>query len=129
MVVNLGTNDENYLSSLAGEAQKRAKADYLSAYADFVRRIDNAYVGVKIVAVWGMMCGENAQANDGEWLEMLARLRAEGIRITPLRLSGTEQNPEDIRLGHPGPLTHRKAARQLAEYVSALTGWEIERRV
>lgn len=129
VVINLGTNDEHYLSSLWGEEKKKAKSEYLGAYENFVRRIDETYAGVEIVAAWGMACPPDAQANDGEWLAMLARLRSEGIRVTPLRLSGMLQYPQDVRLGHPGPDTHKKAAEELAAHISAVTGWKIERRL
>lgn len=119
VVINLGTNDNGYLVEHPDELE-----GYLQAYASLVRKLAAYYPKASIVAAWGMMAPADTPANGSEWLSLLENLRTEGISIYPLRLSGVADFASDSRLGHPGIRAHRRAARELAAFVSALTGWE-----
>lgn len=119
VVINLGTNDNGYLAEHPDKLD-----DYLQAYASMVRKLAAYYPKASIVAAWGMMAPADTPANGSEWLSVLEKLRAEGICVYPLRLSGVVDFAPDSRLGHPGVRAHRRAARELAAFVSALTGWE-----
>lgn len=122
-VINLGTNDNARLSGLTGNALVTAKAEYLSAYKEFVQKLLDTYSNVKVVCIYGgLMCPDDAPVYDG-FKEMLDSMKADGKEVYSLKLNAFDGYQEDMRLGHPGKQTNKAAAKQLAAYISQITGW------
>lgn len=126
VALNIGTNDSPYIMSLKGNEAETARKNYLAAYKSLVKTIHRLYPEADIVALWGMMCKENEPANDSSWLKIFRELKIEGVKIYPLRLSGLTQYPEHVKMGHPDLFIHKKAALDLAKFISLLKGWEID---
>ncbi len=116
VVIALGTNDVGH-GNPASEFQANGK--------QMVQFIRQQYPDAIIVWTYGVMGGDSYTANVEE---MIVDLRAAGdkkVYFLEMDPPTAEEAPYGQH-GHPGQKTHRRMAQELAEFISHLTGWELE---
>ncbi len=141
VIINLGTNDNGAFHQPAwkdpesgieyklnvdekGNAGKEESLQIVTAAKDFLRVIRKNNPGAKIIWVWGMI---KLDIVPSLIAQAVADYKAESgdNQVYTLELEAMEdlEKSDDDKgsRGHPGPLTHKKAAQKLYDFIKNVT--------
>ncbi len=128
IVINLGTNDNSYVSRGADADEKAARAqEYVDAYVAFLKQVRENNPDSEILCTLGTMGQEL-------WAEVEKTVETYTAETGDTKVKAMEFDNQDPNDGygadyHPTEVTHAKAAHQLADYISAEYGWTIDETV
>lgn len=116
VVINLGTNDDQYCAALPLEEEKTLfKKDFEEAYLSFISKIAALYPNAKIIIGIGMI--------KNSYLDyVISKVAKEApshpsfIKFDSLRIGGYMANG-----GHPNKAMHLEAAQELTNLIKSLT--------
>ncbi|MFA5006512.1 MAG: SGNH/GDSL hydrolase family protein [Candidatus Izemoplasmatales bacterium] len=128
IVIALGGNDfssSNY-ASLSADQQALFREAVTDALVAFVTTLRAYHPDTYIVLVYGLM--SEAQYVQNVSIDAAARAALEFDRISSLKVAGAGSDGAPLGANwHPNVDTYIKAAGQLADHISALTGREVVR--
>ena len=112
IVVTLGTNDFSYLADLSEEERAKEHAEVKRRFLSFLRRLltQNA----KIVLVYGFFPYPDLGVMTEEVKTELKDPRVSTLSVQSAASLG------NVRAGHPGRVTHKKAAARLIKHIRSL---------
>jgi len=126
VIINLGTNDWSYITTLSGDARAQAIINFEQAYVNFIQTIHTIHENASIVIVYGLMNETNIytptlnivnQAN-----ELLPNLDLYYIQLPSVNAADGIGSSN-----HPSLATHIKAGQSLAEALNEWLDWNIVR--
>jgi lysophospholipase L1-like esterase len=114
VIVNLGTNDDQYILPLKEPLQSQEKEGYKQAMRDFIARIFSAYPQCKIVLCLGMIKVSLTE----DLLKEVASEYKKNVYFLPfdsLKVGGYMANG-----GHPNRAMHIKAGQELYDFLKKI---------
>lgn len=121
VVVNIGTNDNTYVS----KDYKNRGAEFTEAYLDLLKKIHKAQPAAKIVCTVGTMgCSEMYPYIEDAIAEFKKDISSD-VSITSYLSATQDMNKDGLGSDwHPTAVTHQKAAAVLADKICVLLGIE-----
>jgi hypothetical protein len=119
VVMNLGTNDESYVSYMAQNEQERANLmqEFIDQYLAFINYIHGLYPNAKIVILYGLM--KESRIYD-QTVAIYNQAKESIDDIYLLQLFGDQAGCS----AHPSAASHAQIANGLTNKIKEITGWE-----
>lgn len=127
VVINLGTNDWSYISSLSGSARTEAITNFENAFVEFIKKINQIHPDATIVIAYGLMNETNIYTPTLNAVTK-ARLELPSVNIFDIKLASVNAADGIGSSNHPSLKTHIKAAQELADAISEWMDWNIVRQ-
>ena len=124
IIINLGTNDWSYITTLTVAARPQAILDFENAYVDFIGDIHELHPNAIIVVAYGLMNETNVYTPTLNAVSK-ARTAYPDLNLFSIQLASVNATEGIGSSNHPGLLTHIRAASELAEALSIWTEWNI----
>lgn len=115
VVINLGTNDDQYCAALDSEEKKRNFMEaFEEAYLTFLAKLNKLYPKAKIILTIGMI--KNTYVNDViKRVSMEAPTQPSFLMFDSLKIGGYMANG-----GHPNRAMHLEASKELTSFIKPL---------
>lgn len=124
VIINLGTNDWSYITTLPTADRTQAILNFESAYVDFIGRIHEIHPDAIIVVVYGLMNETNIYTPTENAVAQ-AKTAYPDLNLFSLQLPSVNASEGIGSSNHPGLLTHIRAGGVLAENLSVWLDWNI----
>lgn len=116
IVINLGTNDNSYV-----QGAEDKKADFISGYVDFLKKIHENNPDATIICTLGIMGGDLYPAVEDAVEKYTAETGKSNVHAVKLF---TQKSSDGYAADwHPTEATHEKAAKRLTERIIEIMGW------
>jgi hypothetical protein len=126
VVINLGTNDWSYITTLSGAARTQAILDFENAFVDFIEHIHDIHPNATIVIAYGLMNETNIYTPTINAVNQ-AKINLPTVNIFSIQLPSVNATDGIGSSNHPSVVTHIKAAQELAEALEVWMDWNIVR--
>jgi hypothetical protein len=124
VIINLGTNDWSYISSLSAYDKIQALENFEIAFVDFIKKINQLHPDAVIVIAYGLMNETNIYNSTLNAVQD-AQDELPLVGIHSIQLPGVNSIDGIGSSYHPSVATHIKAADVLVEAISEWMNWDI----
>lgn len=124
VIINLGTNDWSYITTLSGAARTEAILNFENAFVEFIEDIHGIHPNAKIVVAYGLMAETNIYQPTLNAVDK-AKIALSDVDIFYIQLPSVNAIDGIGSSNHPSLPTHIKAGQALAEALSEWMGWNI----
>ena len=124
VIINLGTNDWSYITTLSGAARTDAILNFENAFVEFIEDIHTIHPNAKIVVAYGLMAEVNIYQPTLNAVNK-AMVALPDVDIFYIQLPSVNAVDGIGSSNHPSLATHIKAGQALAEALSEWMGWDI----
>lgn len=126
IVINLGTNDASYISSIKDDAKKQSESEaYATEYAEFLKELRAKNPDSEILCTLGIM-GQDMYPYMEKAVEAY-KTETGDQKVNVLEFDVQNSDADDVGADwHPSPITHTKAAKKLVDTINELYGWEVD---
>lgn len=124
VLINLGTNDWSYITTLQTAERAQAIITFEDAYVDFIGRIHELHPQAIIVIVYGLMNETNIYTPTQNAVSK-AQTAYPNLNLFSIQLPSVNAQEGIGSSNHPGLLTHIRAGGVLAESLGVWLDWNI----
>ncbi len=127
VVVNLGTNDASYISSIKNDndLKESEKLAFTDTYEAFIGQIREANPGAEILCTLGIMGQDLCPQVEAAVNNYKTNTGDEHVNFLKFNVQDTDKNGVGIDW-HPAPQSHIDAAYELLNKIHELYGWELD---
>ncbi len=126
VIINLGTNDWSYITTLSGAARTQAILDFENAFVAFIEHIHDIHPNTVIVIAYGLMNETNIYTPTLNAVNK-AKANLPEVNIFSIQLPSVNATDGIGSSNHPSATTHIKAGQQLADALAVWMDWNIVR--
>lgn len=124
IIINLGTNDWSYITTLQTDKKTQAILAFEEAYVDFIERINDLHPNASIVIAYGLMNETNVYQPTLNVVQK-AQQALPGANIYSIQLPSVNALEGIGSSNHPSLPTHIRAAQMLADQLVIWQQWDI----
>ena len=124
IIINLGTNDWSYITSLSSAEKTQALLNFENAFVAFIGELHSIHPNAAIAIAYGLMNETNIYTPTVNVYNQ-AKLAYPELDLFKIQLPSVNAQEGIGSSSHPGLLTHIRAGGELAEAIAEWLDWNI----